>query len=222
VYRKQQEFTKAIESIKSAIKLQPNDKKLRKDLEELKEIEKKQNAGFGSRLANFISEGIYNDKSTKLKKQRRKVVHDCLPAFDPGHMQCFIEFTVGDTRVWDEAEERVTGRVVIELFDSVVPETAENFRCLCTGEKSEFLTYLGSKINRVVPNFVMQGGDLSSGSAAGDSTGGHGVYKEGDHIYNKDGFFDDENIWLPHSHRGTLSTHATRTERDLARNQNGS
>lgn len=173
--------------------------------------------GFGQRLANFISEGIYNDKTTKLKKQRRKVVHDRLPPFDPGHVQCFIEFTSGDP--YDKPENKKTGRIVIEVFDSEVPETAENFRCLCTGEKSKELHYEGSKITRIVPNFVMQGGDISP---EGDGTGGRGIYQEGDHIYNKDGYFDDENIWYPHTHRGTLSTHATRTERDLARNKNGS
>ena len=30
---------------------------------------------------------------------------------------------------------RRAGRLVIELFADVVPKTAENFRCLCTGER---------------------------------------------------------------------------------------
>jgi peptidyl-prolyl isomerase D len=40
--------------------------------------------------------------------------------------RCFMDITIGG---------EMEGRIVIELYASVVPRTAENFRALCTGEK---------------------------------------------------------------------------------------
>ena len=51
------------------------------------------------------------------------------------------------------------GRIEIELFNET-PRTAENFRCLCTGEKGlginkKRLHYLGNKFHRIIPGFLI-------------------------------------------------------------------
>ena len=100
----------------------------------------------------------------------------------------FMDISIGDT----PAE-----RIEIDLYNRHAPKTAENFRALCTGEKGEGnsgkkLHFKGSKFHRNIPDFMIQGGDITMGNGMG-----------GESIYGEK--FADEAFKLKHTCRGILS-----------------
>lgn len=88
------------------------------------------------------------------------------------------------------------GRITIELFPEQAPQASENFRLLCAGTApahtardgaSHPLHYKGSILHRVIPEFMLQGGDIT----ARDGTGGASALPN---ITPAGGPFADENL----------------------------
>eukprot|EP00201_Polytomella_parva_P013176 CAMPEP_0175050194 /NCGR_PEP_ID=MMETSP0052_2-20121109/7133_1 /TAXON_ID=51329 ORGANISM="Polytomella parva, Strain SAG 63-3" /NCGR_SAMPLE_ID=MMETSP0052_2 /ASSEMBLY_ACC=CAM_ASM_000194 /LENGTH=169 /DNA_ID=CAMNT_0016314389 /DNA_START=67 /DNA_END=576 /DNA_ORIENTATION=- len=98
-----------------------------------------------------------------------------------------------DVSVGGSAPQRIT----FKLFDDIVPKTTDNFKKLCTGElgvgrSGKNLHYKGSTFHRVIPQFMLQGGDFTRGNG----TGGESIYGEK---------FNDENFKLRHERPFLLS-----------------
>merc|ERR1711981_897508 len=100
--------------------------------------------------------------------------------------------TMGNPTVFFDvaADNEPLGRVCMELFADKVPKTAENFRALCTMEKG--FGYKGCSFHRVIPGFMLQGGDFTKQNG----TGGKSIYGEK---------FRDENFKKRHTRVGLLS-----------------
>merc|ERR1719356_2321028 len=80
----------------------------------------------------------------------------------------FLQMSIGGKDV---------GKIVFELYTDTVPKTCDNFKCLCTGEKGKnqdgkALHYKGSAFHRIIPGFMCQGGDFTTG----DGRGGESIY----------------------------------------------
>ena len=128
-----------------------------------------------------------------------------------GEPRVWLRFSIEsgelDTRVWETAAAAV---IEIELWAHRTPKTAENFRCLCTGERGRSnasapppLHFKGSVVHRIVPGQVFQGGDFTRG----DGRGGESIYGPK---------FADEDLSGRHDKKGLLSM------ANAGRNSNGS
>ena len=79
----------------------------------------------------------------------------------------FVKVSIGGR---DESED-----IIVGLYGNVVPRTARNFYELCRGD-NEGLSLVGSPFHRVIPNFMIQGGDFTRGDGKSNILGNLGIY----------------------------------------------
>eukprot|EP00758_Cryptobia_borreli_P001928 Tbor_TRINITY_DN2644_c0_g2::TRINITY_DN2644_c0_g2_i1::g.17898::m.17898/K01802/E5.2.1.8; peptidylprolyl isomerase len=102
------------------------------------------------------------------------------PAYpiNPKNSVVFFEVGTGDGTSWfQKFKFKSIGQIEFELFDDTVPITARNFRELCKGTcgtspEGKPLHFKESAFHRIIPDFMIQGGDFTKGNG----TGGCSIY----------------------------------------------
>ena len=95
-----------------------------------------------------------------------------------------------DIGVGSGSNAQIIGRILLEVFMDKVPRTSTNFIELSKQKRGQ--GYKGCKFHRIIPQFMIQGGDFTRG----DGSGGYSIYG------NK---FEDESFIFNHDKPGLLS-----------------
>ena len=109
--------------------------------------------------------------------EAKEVYHSPYPP-TATNSRVYFEIEIADKGSWFGGfDKRDAGRIEFELFDDVVPLTARNFRELCRGTQGQTadgykLHFRGSSFHRIIPGFMLQGGDFTKG----DGRGGASIY----------------------------------------------
>ncbi|CAO3629371.1 unnamed protein product [Cunninghamella blakesleeana] len=133
--------------------------------------------------------GLESDNLEKLNEQDKETIRDIL-SNDP----------IAQEEKWliNPPTPLGGGRMVFELNDKECPKTTNNFISICQGNvigkaSKKQLHYKSTKLFRLIPHFIIQGGDVTKNDGSG-----------GDSIYN--GKFNDEKNGLkPFNKKGILA-----------------
>ena len=97
-----------------------------------------------------------------------------------------------------EIGSKPVGTIIFRMFNNVCPKTCKNFIKLCcktagfSKTTGKALCYKGSTIHKVIPGFIIQGGDFT----CNNGTGGESIYETK---------FEDENFKISHDKPGLLT-----------------
>lgn len=114
-------------------------------------------------------------------------IFSALNIFNCRHVFFDVKYTGSDSK------EKIE-RIVMRLHEDIVPRTCENFISLVKGfeKNGKVYGYKGSIFHRIIPKFMIQGGDIINRNGTGSFS-----------IYGKR--FADENFKMKHYKPGILS-----------------
>ncbi|KAL5664585.1 hypothetical protein ACJX0J_024693, partial [Zea mays] len=115
----------------------------------------------------------------------------------PQYYEAYYELVSAGVQFSNRPNVLVTRAEVPVPETRTEPNNEKNFRALCTGEKGvgsngKPLHYKGIPFHRIIPGFMIQGGDI----VRGDDKGSESIYG---------GIFPDENFTVKHTHPGVTS-----------------
>lgn len=117
---------------------------------------------------------VIKNKTTKRRKHKKK------PKKKNVKKSVRFDESINDVFLIIRENNKILGKIVIKLYNEVVPITCNNFRTLCVQKK-----YINTTFHRVIQDFMIQGGDYTTH----DGRGGMSIYGS---------TFDDENFILKH------------------------
>ena len=142
--------------------------------------------------ANIIPKLVSRIKS--IRNQTNKLSRiDSIPTIETFNVKPNLSMTICifDNDNQEKCLQLNKMEIIIKLFDDEVPLTCENFRHIAL-KGINGKNYYGSIFHRIIPNFMIQGGDIINH----DGTGSISIYGEN---------FEDENFKLKHDKPGLLS-----------------
>lgn len=130
-----------------------------------------------------------------------RYAYNQIPGPNAGEHIAIADAVITDRVFFDVLiDKKPAGRIVLGLFGDIVPKTVENFRTLCEGDckdpqdPHQRLAYVGCPFHRIIPGFMIQGGDFTRLNGTG-----------GRSIFPTEHKFRDENFVLHHEGPGIVS-----------------